>query len=93
MSRTPQLLWEASRNSRQITTAALASWMFSRNGLEQFGEILQPLLGKSAPARDGVATACHVDLMCHESARREKNGRGRNERESIKRDAYILWKT
>jgi hypothetical protein len=62
-------------------------------GLEQFGEVLEPLLGKSAPARDGVATACHVHLMCHESARKEKNGRGRNERESIKRDAYILWKT
>jgi hypothetical protein len=32
-------------------------------------------------------------LMCHEFARKEKNGRGRNERESIKRDTYILWKT
>ena len=62
-------------------------------GLEQFGQIFQPLLGKSAPARNGVATACHVDLMCHEFARKEKNGRGRNERESIKRDTYILWKT
>jgi hypothetical protein len=61
-------------------------------GLEQFGQIFQPLLGKSAPARNRVATACHVDLMCHEPARK-KNGRGRNERESIKRDTYILWKT
>ena len=29
-------------------------------GLEQFGEVFQPLLGKSAPARDDVAAACHV---------------------------------
>ena len=62
-------------------------------GFEEFGEIVQSLLGKSAPARNGVATACHVDLMCHEFARKEKNGRGRNERESIKRDTYLLWKT
>jgi hypothetical protein len=32
-------------------------------------------------------------LLCHEPARKEKNGRGRNEGESIKRDTYILWKT
>ena len=29
-------------------------------GLEQFGEIFQPLLGESAPARDDVAAARHV---------------------------------
>ena len=62
-------------------------------GLEQFGEIFQPLLGKSAPARDNVAAACHVESMCHEPARKEKNGRRRNRHESIKRDRYILWKT
>ena len=41
-------------------------------GLEQFGEVFQPLLGKGAPARDDVAAACHVDSMCHEPARKEK---------------------
>ena len=52
-------------------------------GLEQFGEVIQPLLGKSAPARDNVAAARHVQSMCHEPARKEKNGRGRNGNESI----------
>src|SRR5665811_559345 len=62
-------------------------------GLEKFGEVLQPLLGKIAPARDDVAAPCHVQLMCHEPARKEKNGRGRNRNESIRRDRDILWKT
>jgi hypothetical protein len=31
--------------------------------------------------------------MCHEPARKEKNGRGRNGYESIGRDRDILWKT
>ena len=89
---TAELSREASRinRSRQISTAALASWIFSRKatfaviaapaaGLEQLGQILQPLLGKSAPARDNIAATCHVESMCHEPARKEKNGRGRNE--------------
>jgi hypothetical protein len=29
-------------------------------GLEQFGEMFQPLFGKIAPARDNVAAARHV---------------------------------
>ena len=29
-------------------------------GLEQFGEVFQPPLGKIAPARNDVAAACHV---------------------------------
>jgi hypothetical protein len=62
-------------------------------GFEQFGEIFQPLLSKSAPARDNVAAMCHVESMCHESARKEKNGRRRNRNESIGRDRDILWKT
>ena len=41
-------------------------------GLEQFGEVIEPLLGKSAPAPDNVATARHVQSMCHEPARRRK---------------------
>src|SRR5258708_33240424 len=41
-------------------------------GLEQFGEVLQPLLGKTAPARHDAATACHVALMCHDPARKER---------------------
>jgi hypothetical protein len=31
--------------------------------------------------------------MCHETARKEKNGRRRNRDESIARDNDILWKT
>jgi hypothetical protein len=62
-------------------------------GFEQFGEIFQPLLSKSAPARDNVAAMYHVESMCHESARKEKNGRRRNRNESIGRDRDILWKT
>jgi hypothetical protein len=52
-------------------------------GLEQFGEVLQPLLGKSRPARDDVTAARHVESVCHEPARKEKNGRRRNRHESI----------
>jgi hypothetical protein len=29
-------------------------------GLEKFGEIFQPRLGKGAPAREDVAAPCHV---------------------------------
>jgi hypothetical protein len=32
-------------------------------------------------------------VMCHEPARKEKNGRRRNRDESIGRDGDILWKT
>src|SRR5450631_3407778 len=52
-------------------------------GFEQFAEVFQPLLGKSAPTRDNIAAACHVCSMSHESARKEKNGRGRNGDESM----------
>jgi hypothetical protein len=45
--------------------------------------VIEPLLGKSAPAPDNVATARHVQSMCHKPAREEKNGRGRNGNESI----------
>ena len=41
-------------------------------GFEEFGEIVQPLLGKSAPARHDVAPACDVELICHEPARKER---------------------
>src|SRR5438270_13822319 len=53
-------------------------------GLEQFGEMFQPLLGKAAPARNNIAT-CPVYTMCHEPARKEKNGRRRNRDESTAR--------
>ena len=62
-------------------------------GLEQFGEIFQPLLGKVAPARDNIAATRHICMKCHKSARKEKNGRGRNRHESIRCDMDILWKT
>jgi hypothetical protein len=62
-------------------------------GFEQLGQIFQPPFGKIAPARDGIAAACHVCSMSHESARKEKNGRRRNGDESIGRDRDILWKT
>src|SRR5580704_13681533 len=51
-------------------------------GFEQLSEIFQPLLGKCTPARDDVAAAGHVGSICHESARKEKNGRRRNRNES-----------
>ena len=60
---------------------------------EQFGEVFQPLLGKIAPARKDIAAASHVESLCHEAARKEKNGRRRNRTESIERDRDILWKT
>ena len=62
-------------------------------GLEQLGEIFEPLLRKSAPTCDNVAAWRHVDSMCHEPAREEKNGRDATGDESIRRDSYILWKT
>ena len=52
-------------------------------GFEQLSEVFQPLLGKGAPARNDVAAACHVCSICHEPARKEKNGRGRNRHESV----------
>ena len=52
-------------------------------GFEQLREVIEPLLGKSAPAPDNVATARHVQSLCHKPARKEKNGRGRNGNESI----------
>src|ERR1017187_4988723 len=62
-------------------------------GFEQLSEVLQPLLGKSAPARDDVAAACHVESMCHEPARKEKKRTRTQRNESIRRDRDILWKT
>ena len=52
-------------------------------GFEQFGEVIQPLLGQDAPARDGVAPACQVGSMCHQIARKEKNGRETQRTESV----------
>jgi hypothetical protein len=40
-------------------------------GLEQLGEIFQPLLCKRAPTRSDIAATCHVRSMCHEPARKE----------------------
>src|ERR1700733_7312366 len=62
-------------------------------GLEQLGEIFQPLLGQIAPAHKHIAAASHVDSLSHKPAREEKNGRRRNRTESIERDRDILWKT
>src|SRR5258705_7938826 len=66
-------------------------------GLEQFGEVVQPLLRKIAPAGNNVAAARQVRVcvyvMCHKPARNEENGRRRNRDESIGRDRDILWKT
>ena len=36
------------------------------SGFEQFGEMFQPLFGKSAPARDDVAATCDVGSICHQ---------------------------
>src|SRR6202012_5391046 len=44
-------------------------------GLEQLGQVVQPLLRKIAPACENVAAARHVESLCHKPARKEKNGR------------------
>ena len=62
-------------------------------GLEQLGEMFQPLLGKIAPARDNVAATCHVSSMCHGPARRRENGRRRNRTNHLHVTSDILWKT
>jgi hypothetical protein len=62
-------------------------------GLEKFSEVFEPRFGESAPARERIAAPCHVELMGHESARKEKNGRRRNRDESIEHDEDMLWKT
>jgi hypothetical protein len=41
-------------------------------GLEQFREVVESLLGKSTPAADNIATARHVQSICHKPAREEK---------------------
>src|ERR1700743_2029851 len=38
-------------------------------GLEQLGEVVQPLLRKIAPACENVAAARHVESLCHKPAR------------------------
>src|SRR5262249_2774927 len=48
-------------------------------GLEQFGEIVQPLLGKSTPARNDVAPPCDVGSIWHQKARKRKPDARRNE--------------
>jgi hypothetical protein len=37
--------------------------------------MVEPLLGEVAPARNNVAAASYVCVMCHEPARKEENGR------------------
>ena len=48
-------------------------------GLEQFGEIVQPLLGKSTPARNDVASPRDVGSICHQKARKRKTDARRYE--------------
>src|SRR4051812_42587564 len=62
-------------------------------GFEQFGEVLQPLLGESAPTRNDIAPTGDVELIGHEPDRKERSGRGRNGDESLRHGRYILWKT
>ena len=55
-------------------------------GLEQFGEVVQPLFRKIALAGNDIAAtrqvrAC-VYVMCHKTARKRENGRRRNRDES-----------
>src|SRR5262249_1013808 len=45
--------------------------------LEHVGEVIQPLLSQRAPARDDLAAGRLVSAMCHEPARKRKNGRRR----------------
>src|SRR3981189_3483731 len=48
-------------------------------GLEQFGEMIEPLLGQRAPAVEDLLAPRHVQSLCHEKVRKEENGRRRNE--------------
>src|SRR5258708_30323708 len=59
-------------------------------GLEQFGEVLEPPLGKRAPARDDVAAPRHVWTVCHEPARkRERRTRTQQGRINQTRRIYF----
>ena len=51
--------------------------------LEQLRKPVQPSLGKRTPAPEDIATTRHVHLMCHEQARKEKNGRDATQRNRI----------
>ena len=44
-------------------------------GLEQFGEVIEPLLGQRAPAVENLLAPRHVHSLCHEKVRKEENGR------------------
>ena len=77
---------EASRDnrSRQVSSAALGlPNIFEKrrlaveapppSGVEQFGEIFEPLFREIAPARDDFAAFGYVRLRCHKSARMEED--------------------
>ena len=44
-------------------------------GLEQFGEMIEPLLGQRAPAVEDLLSPRQILSLCHEKVRKEKNGR------------------
>src|SRR5437588_7405963 len=75
-----------------FTEAWLAVKAPPPSGFEKFGQILQALLGKRAPARNDVSPACDIEWIGHEPARKRKK-RGRNRDESLRHGRYILWKT
>jgi hypothetical protein len=55
--------------------------------------MFQPLLGKSAPARDNVAATCHVSSMCHGLARGRKTDADATGTNHLQLTRDILWKT
>jgi hypothetical protein len=62
------------------------------SGVEEFSQIVEPSLGKIAPARDNFAPFGHVQLRCHKFARK-REGTRKQLNESLEHDQYILWKT
>src|ERR1700743_430852 len=60
-------------------------------GFEQFGEMLEPLLGQRAPAVKDFLRARYVRSLCHEKVRKEENGRETQRITPVPID--ILWKT
>jgi hypothetical protein len=63
------------------------------SGFEQFGQVFQPPLCQTAPARNDIAATSHVLSVCHKFARKEKKRTLTQPNESLGRDSVILWKT
>src|SRR5579863_7713615 len=61
-------------------------------GLEQFGKIFEPLLGKGAPPRHNIAASCRARLMCHDPARQKRDAKA-TKTNQLKRETSIFWES